>query len=247
MRILVANPNTSVSVTDRLCAVGRAAAAAGTELVASTAPRGVPYISSRAEAQIAGAVLLETLVEQESGVDAAIIAAFGDPGLGGARELLDIPVVGYAEAAMASALMLGRRFAVVTFAQSMEAWYTETVEAYGLTSRATRVRCADRAFADLDAVQTEMEDYLVELALSAVNDDGADVIILGGAPLAGMARTVRHRIPVPCIDAMVAAVKQAEALVALAPLKATSGSFRRPLAKPSSGLAAPLAARIAGK
>ena len=247
MKILVANPNTSVSVTERLCAVGRTVAAAGTELIASTAPRGVPYISSRAEAQIAGAVVLETLVEQQSGLDAAIIAAFGDPGLGGARELLDIPVVGYAEAAMACALMLGRRFAVVTFAQSMEAWYAETVEAYGLTGRATRVRCADRAFSDLDAVQTEMEEYLVSLALSAINDDGADVIILGGAPLAGLARTVRHRIPVPCIDAMVAAVKQAEALVALAPAKATRGTFRRPLPKGSSGLAPALAARLAGQ
>ncbi|MEJ1158450.1 aspartate/glutamate racemase family protein [Prosthecomicrobium sp. N25] len=247
MKILVANPNTTEAVTERLLAVGRAAAAPGTELVGSTAPHGVPYISSRAEAQIAGAVLLETLVECESSVDAAIVAAFGDPGLGGARELLDIPVVGYAEAAMVTALMLGRRFAVVTFAEAMEAWYRETIEAYGLTERSTGVRCADRGFSTLTAVQDEMEDYLVELALCAVREDGADVIVLGGAPLAGLAGRVKARIPVPCVDAMVAAVKQAEALVAIGPAKPTAGTFRRPLKKPSTGLAPALAARIAGE
>lgn len=246
MKILVANPNTTEAVTERLLAVGRAAAASGTELVGSTAPRGVPYISCRAEAQVAGAVLLETLVERESEFDAAIVAAFGDPGLGGAREILDIPVVGYAEAAMVTALMLGRRFAVVTFAQAMEAWYTETIETYGLTGRAARVRCADRGFSDLAAVQDEMEDYLVALALSAVREDGADVIVLGGAPLAGLAGRVKHRIPVPCVDAMVAAVKQAEALVTIAPVRPSEGTYRRPLKKPSRGLAPALAARLAG-
>ena len=78
MRILVLNPNTSQGITDRLMAAARPAAAAGTELVALTAPRGFPYIATRAEAQIGGAVALEMLAEQHGEFDAAIIAAFGD-------------------------------------------------------------------------------------------------------------------------------------------------------------------------
>ncbi|MBT9291612.1 aspartate/glutamate racemase family protein [Prosthecodimorpha staleyi] len=245
MRILVANPNTSESVTERLLAVGRAAAAPGTELVGATAPRGVPYISSRIEAQIGGAVLLETLAERAAGFDAVIVAAFGDPGLGAARELLDIPVVGYAEAAMVTALMLGRRFAVVTFTTAMEPWYRECIEANGLQGRSAGVRCADRAFTSIDSVQAEMEDHLVALAGRAIVEDGADVIVLGGAPLAGLAARVRGRVPVPCVDAMVAAVKQAEALVALDPAKPTVGNYRRPAGKPSTGLAPALARRLA--
>ena len=245
MRILVANPNTSESVTERLLAVGRSAAAPGTDLVGATAPRGVPYISSRIEAQIGGAVLLETLAERAAGFDAVIVAAFGDPGLGAARELLDIPVVGYAEAAMVTALMLGRRFAVVTFTPAMEPWYQECIEANGLQGRSTGVRCLDRAFASIDSVQAEMEDHLVALAGRAIGEDGADVIVLGGAPLAGLAARVRDRVPVPCVDAMVAAVKQAEALVALDPAKPTVGNYRRPAAKPSTGLAPALARRLA--
>ena len=246
MRILIANPNTSEAVTHRLVETGCSAAAAGTDLVGITAPRGVPYIASRAEAQIGGAVLLEMLCDRSDRCDAAIVAAFGDPGLGGARELLDIPVVGLAEAAMVSALMLGRRFAVVTFAMALEAWYAETIESYGLASRSAGVFCLDRPFTDIGRVGEEMADHLVALAGRAV-DQGADTVILGGAPLAGVAARVRDRIPVPCVDPIVAAVKQAEALVALDARKPVAGTFRRPSPKTSTGLPDGLRRRIAGE
>ncbi len=100
MKILIANPNISSSVTDRLVTSGRHVASPGTELIPMTAPRGVPFIATRAEAAVGGAVLLEMLAERRGTVDAAVVAAFGDPGLGGARELFDFPVVGMAEAAM---------------------------------------------------------------------------------------------------------------------------------------------------
>lgn len=243
MKILVANPNTTAGVTDRLVEVGRRVAAPGTDLVGLTAPRGVPYIASRAEAQIGGAVLLEMLADRLPGCDAAIVAAFGDPGLGGARELFDVPVVGLAEAAMVTALMLGRRFAVVTFAEALEAWYEETIDAYGLRARSAGVFCADRAFASLMTVGDEMADALVDLSARAI-DAGADVVILGGAPIAGVAATIGGRIPVPCVDPISAAVAQAEALVRLAPVKARAGTYRRPQAKGSLGLPPALAARI---
>ncbi len=59
MRILLLNPNTSESITERLTAAARKAAAPGTVIVPLTAPRGVPYIATRAEAQIGGAIALE--------------------------------------------------------------------------------------------------------------------------------------------------------------------------------------------
>jgi hypothetical protein len=45
-----------------------------------------------------------------------------------------------------------------------------------------------------------------------------------------------HLVAVPLVEQTIAAVKMAEALVALAPIKATRGSFRRPPATPSIGL-----------
>jgi len=102
----------------------------------------------------------------------------------------------------------------------------------------------DGPFREIAEVGTEKEDLLVELAKRAVEEDEADVLILAGAPLSGLAERVADRIPVPVIDQVVAAVKQVEALHALRLRKASAGTFRRPDAKPSSGLASPLAARL---
>jgi allantoin racemase len=244
MRILVLNPNTSESITARLAAAAQKAAAPGTVIVPLTAPRGVPYIATRAEAQIGGAIALEMLAEHHRGVDAAIIAAFGDPGLLGARELFDLPVVGMAEASMLTACMLGRRFAIVTFARALGAWYQDCVDMHGLGGRCAGIRMLDGAFASVSDVQEEKEDLLVELANRAVTEDGADVVILGGAPLAGLAAKVKDRILVPVVDQMAAAVKQAEALIVLGGRKAVAGTFRRPDAKPTIGIADALARRI---
>jgi allantoin racemase len=244
MRLLLLNPNTSAAVTERLAASARAAAAASTEIVPLTAPRGVPFIASRAEAQIAGAVALEMLAEHHGHYDAAIIAAFADPGLLGARELFDVPIVGLAEAAMLTACMLGRRFSIVTFSTAMGPWFRECVDVHGLGGRCASIRMLDEPFASLASVQEEKEEELVALANRAVSEDEADVVILAGAPLAGLAARVRQRIPVPLVEQTIAAVRQAETLVALSPIKATRGTFRRPSAKSSIGLATSLATRI---
>ena len=247
MRILMLNPNTSRSVTDLIADAARAAASAGTEIVPATAPRGVPYIATRAEAVLGGAVALEMLAELHGEVDAAVIAAFGDPALGGARELFSIPVIGLAEAGMLTACMLGARFAIVTFAQALEPWYRECVEWHGLERRCAGVRALGGAFRSIGDVQREKEGLLVDLALRTVEEDRADVVVLAGAPLAGLAPRVAERIPVPVVDCVAAGVKQAERLIALSPRKATRGTYRRPDPKDSIGLAPALAAWIGNR
>lgn len=246
MRILMINPNTSQAVTERIAATARAAASAGTEIVAVHATVGVPYIATRAEAQIGGQAALELLAEHAPGCDAVVIAAFGDPGLGGARELSPVPVVGMAEAAMLTSCMLGRRFAIVTFAPALAPWFREIVDYHGLAGRLAGIRTLDGGFASIATVQDEKEALLIDLACRAVAENDADVVILAGAPLAGLAARVADRIPVPVIDGVAAAVRQAETLAALKPRKATVGTFRKPDLKPSSGLPPALAAWISG-
>lgn len=235
-RILLFNPNTSTDVTDLLVRVARPSLSPGSELVPVTAPRGVPYIATRAEAAIASGIVLDVLAERLGSFDVAIIAAFGDPGLGGARELMPVPVIGLAEAAMLCACMLGHRFSIVSFSRTLGPWFRECVATHGLVERLASIRLLDGKFASLSSVQDEKEDLLVDLARAAVEEDGADVVILAGAPLAGLATRVRDRIPVPVVESVVAAVKQAELLATLNPKKASAGSFRSPDPKPSIGL-----------
>jgi Asp/Glu/hydantoin racemase len=244
MRILLLNPNTTAAITDRLTAAARKVAAPGTTLIPLTAPRGMPYISGRAEAQIGGAVALEMLAEHQAEADAAILAAFGDPGLLGARELFDIPVLGMSEAAMLTACMLGRRFAIITFAATLASWYEDCVEMHGLAGRCAGIRALSEAFASITNVAGEKEAQLVDLMTRTASDARADVLILGGAPLAGLADRIKSLIPVPLVDPVQAATRQAETLVGLAPRKAQLGTFRRPPAKETTGLPDALARRI---
>ena len=236
MRILVINPNTSASVTEKIATVARSAASPGTTLEFITAPYGVPYIATRAEAIIGGRVVLEILAEREAESDGAVIAAFGDPGLGGARELMSIPIVGLAEAAMLMACPLGRKFSIVSFSSRLEPWYRECVDWHGLSGRLASIRMLDIAVTDIGRVQSENEDLLVDLACTAVDRDSAEAIILAGAPLAGLATRVRERIPVPVIESVTASIKLAEALVTLQTCKARAGSYRQSAPKAATGL-----------
>ena len=210
-----------------------------------TARRGVPYIASRTEAAVAAVEVLEMLAEHQAGFDAAIIAAFADPGLGAARESFDIPVVGLAEAGMLTACMLGAKFAVVTFSPSLEGWYRECIAWHGLEGRCAGVFAAGGGFASIETVAGEKEEALVGLAAEAVGA-GADVVVLAGAPLSGLALRVRGRVAVPVVDCVVAAVKQAEALVAVGGRKAVAGSFARPGGKGVLGMDTALGRWISG-
>jgi allantoin racemase len=115
---------------------------------------------------------------------------------------------------------------------------------HGMTGRCAGIRMLDDPFRAIGDVQDEKESLLVDLANKAVIELEADAIILAGAPLAGLAERIRDRIPVPVVDQMAAAIKQAEALIALGYRKAVAGTFRRPDAKPTIGLPESLAARI---
>jgi allantoin racemase len=244
MRILIVNPNTTDAVTSLMLDAGRASASPGVQLRAVTAPRGLPYITSRAEAQIGGAIALEMLAEAQGDCDAAILAAFGDPGLLGARELFEFPVIGISEAAMLTACMLGGRFLIVTFASLLCGWFRDCVAMHRLEDRCAGVVALDRGFGSLEDVRETNWEALMALANAAVADCDADVAILAGAPLAGLASRARNFIQVPVIDPIAAAVRQAEALVALGTTKASRGSFHRPAPKASSGLPPELAAYL---
>jgi Asp/Glu/hydantoin racemase len=235
MKILILNPNMTHGMTERMGEVAATVCAPDTHIVLETAGRGFPYISSRAEAQVAGGIALEIIARHINDVDAVVIAAYGDPGLRAARELFDIPVVGMAEAAMLSACMLGERFSLVTFSQNLVPWYLESVAMAGLSARLASIRVPNDAFRSVLDVRDELREPLLAEVAAAVEEDQADVVILGGAPLAGLAAEVTGAAAV-LVDPISAAVKQAEALCHIAPRGASAGSMKRPPSKPSEGI-----------
>jgi allantoin racemase len=236
MRLLLINPNISDSVSALIQAEAERSASPGTQVTTLTAPFGVAYIETRFEALIGAYAAAQLAAEHHVDCDAVIVAAFGDPGLGGLREALPVPVLGLTESALASACLLGHRFSIIAISQRIQAWYREVVEANGLIARLASIRALDRPLASIGQVQEEHAPALRALCERTVADDGAEVIVLAGAPLAGLARTLRGELPVPVVDGVSSAVRHAETLLALAPGKALRGSFAAPPAKPHRGL-----------
>lgn len=245
MKLLLINPNISDSVSELIRAEAQRSAAPGTEIEVLTAPFGVAYIETRFEALIGAYATAQLAAEHHERFDAVIVAAFGDPGLQGLREALPCPVTGLTEAALASACLLGQRFSIVAISQRIRAWYRETVQHNGLEGRLASIRGLDEPLADIGSVQGDQGERLVALAERCVAEDGADVIVLAGAPLAGLARGLRGRLPVPAVDGVSSAVCHAQTLVALQPGHATRGSFAPPPVKPNRGLSPALARLLA--
>ena len=245
MRLLLVNPNISDSVSDLIRAEAQRSASPGTEIEVLTAPFGVAYIETRFESLVGAYATAQVAAEHVDRFDAVVVAAFGDPGLMGLRELLPVPVTGMTEAALASAHLLGHRISIIAISQRIQAWYREVVDSYGFGSRLASIRALDRPISAIGGVQEEHAQALKALAERAVAEDGAEVIILAGAPLAGLARSLHGQLPVPVVDGVSSAVRHAETLVALKPGRAQAGSFARPPAKPNKGLPPAIAALLA--
>ncbi len=245
MKLLIINPNISTSVSELIHREAHRAASAGTEIQTRTATFGVAYIETRFEAMIGAYATAELAAAHAPGHDAVIVAAFGDPGLAALREVLDVPVLGLTESALMSACMLGQRFSIIAISRRISAWYRETVQASGLLDRLSSIRTLDQAVKNIGTIQEEHAEALKTLCARAIEEDGADVLIIAGAPLAGLARTIAHEIPVPLVDGVSSAVRHAESLVALAPSAPRQGSFARPPIKQNQGLSTAMQALLA--
>src|ERR1700722_15535020 len=196
-KLLLINPNVTTAVTELIAVEARRSASPGTEITAVTAMFGTQYVENRAAAAIAGHAVLDVLAAHMAGHDAAIVAAFGDPGLAAAREFADLPVFGIEESALLTAWTLGRRIVIVCLTPRLGRWYEECAEEHGLAGRLVSVRPLDVPITDIARAKDQLRARLLEECQRAIELDAAEVIIFGGAPIAGLAREVASEIPVP--------------------------------------------------
>lgn len=79
-----------------------------------------------------------------------------------------------------------------------------------------------------------------------MREDGVDVPIIAGAPLAGLAWQVEQQISVPIFDGVSCAVSQADLLARLGSHAADTGSYAAPSSKFCQGLS-PAPAALVGR
>ena len=199
MRILLINPNTTSDVTDIVAGHARRIAGDVAQFVPVTGRFGARYISTRAAAAIAGHAALDAMADHVTGCDAIYLACFGDPGLLALREIAPVPVVGMAEAACYAACERGQRFSIVTGGVLWGPMLEEFVAMIGLGDRLASVRTIAPTGGQ---IAQNPEAALADLAAACetcAREDKADVVILGGAALAGLAERIQPHVSVPVI------------------------------------------------
>ncbi len=161
-----------------------------------------------------------------------MIACFADPGLDAARELLSIPVVGIEESTLHLAAQLGFKFSIMTSRCERVPSKIEHVRKRGLESRLASARPLDMSVLEMDAYPERTKERILAVASAAAAEDGAEVIILGCAGLAGYATEVESRLGLVVLDPSPIGLKTAEMMAALGLRHSKRGRYASAPAKP---------------
>jgi allantoin racemase len=181
---------------------------------------------------------------EQEGCDAVVIDCMGDPGLAAAREAVSIPVLGPAQSAMHVASMLGYKFSVVTVLRRLHPLIDELARVYGVSSNMTSVRSVDIPVIELEDDPALLCRALVEQSVLAIEQDEADVIILGCTGMDGLAEDIQKGLEamnyggVPVVDPVAAAIAVAKALLRCK-LTHSSRAFGSPRKKEIRGFSLP--------
>jgi len=244
MRILVLNANTTPFVTETAAAEARRVASPGCEIVPATADFGAAIVGTRSEHAIAEHAAVVLAARHAPGCDAVVIAVSYDTGLKAMREMLDMPVVGMTEAALYTACMLGGPIGLISFGKRVWPMYRELIEGYGLSGRIAGSRVSENTTAYKPGDTSALDQELIATARDLVEQDGAESIVVLGAVMAGAARRIEDRVPVPVLDGMRAAIPLAEALVRIGARKPATGSYASPGERQTNAIDPALAARL---
>jgi allantoin racemase len=236
MRLHIVNPNSTVSMTEKIAIAARRAAAAGTEIISTTSSDGPVSIEGYYDGALAISSLLAQIDANECAkadgpVDAHIIACFDDTGLDAARCAASAPVVGIGEAAYHIACLVARRFSVITTLSRSIPVLEENLARYGLSSRCARVRASEVPVLSLEEPASGARGRITDEIAAAIREDRADAVVLGCAGMADFCADLAAEHGVPVVEGVSAAVRLAEALVVLGLKTAKTGGCAFPRAK----------------
>jgi allantoin racemase len=218
-------------MTESISEVARRAAGPGTEITCVSPAYGPRSIEGHVEEAVAAVATLEYLQKTAGQYDAAVIACYGDPGLNAARELLDVPVIGIAEASMLMACLVSHKFSIVSVLPRVKPALENLVKHHGMEARLASIRCTDLSVLDIEEDPAAAERKLTQAARLAIAEDGAEAILLGCAGMGPMDKSMRAALGVPVIDGIGAAVKLAEALYGCGVTTSKVAAFMRPQPK----------------
>jgi len=228
MKILVINPNTTLSMTAKIGEAARSIAAPGTEIEAVSPDKGPVSIEGHYdEAYCVPGVVERVIAGSAEGYDGFVLACFDDPGLHSCRTAV--------EAAMHAATMISSSFSVVsTLARSIPV-IEELGHRYGMERRLKRVWAADIPVLALEEEGSGAAEKVREAVLRAIEEDRSEAVILGCAGMTDLTAWLTKETGVPVLDGVACAVKMVEGLVSLGLGTSKTGGYAWPRAKTYTG------------
>lgn len=244
MQIFVINPNSTQSMTDMAVVTARRIAAQNTQILSGTGRGQSPLsIEGFSDEALSVPSMLEQIREAEAaGAEATVIACFDDPGLDAAREVATGPVIGICQAGVQAAMVLSKRFSIVTTLPRSVPAIEDLVQRYGAGQYCRRVRCIDLPVLCIESDPQRAFGLLVDEITRARDTDGAEAVLLGCAGMSEMTDALTRATGVVVIDGVVVAVKLAEALVGGGLVTSKANAYAYPRTKTSPAV---LAAHVA--
>lgn len=208
MKIFIINPNADKKFTEMIKVEALKVISPGNEIVCKNAPNAPMFIGNYIDEILCGPGMLQLLRENEKDFDVFVLGCTCDVNIDIMRETTEKPVVGIGESSMLAAMMLGGKFSVIQMGPRGISMKKRFIKNLGFDSRCASVRSIDINGPG------DMADKIIVGAQKAIEEDGADVITLGCAGLAGLAEKVSQEIGIPVIDGIPYGIRFAEALVA---------------------------------
>lgn len=153
--------------------------------------------------------------ERLSKYDGISIACFYDPGLRELREVLDIPVTGIGLASMTVANMLGSKSAVIVGRDKWIPKMTDNSLLYGMDKNVQIWKSVNLTVSQLKEETELTRSRIIEQTRKAIEEDRAEVIIMGCAAIDNLEEELQEKFNVPVVNPIVAGIKVAEMMASL--------------------------------
>ena len=213
MKIKVIIPNASIEFKNSQIGERKKCASPDTEVEVVCLKHGPLSIESSYDEALAAPHIVEEVKRAESeGFDAVSIDCAMDTVVRGSREAAGIPVTSAGEASYLLAMGLCSKFSIVTVLKSTAQTISENIKKYGFESRVASVRHADIPVLDLKNERKAFAAIMRE-AKGAIEEDGAEAIVLGCTGMSSLARKLQDRLNVPVVDPAAASLRLAELYV----------------------------------
>lgn len=155
---------------------------------------------------------------EQEGFDAVCIDTVSDSGLAALRSRLSIPVIAPGMSSFHVACMLGHKFSVITMWDEWFPLYEKTLTEYHLWPRVASLRSINTRpdLAELLAGKEEVVfAKLLEQAKAAIEEDGADVIVLGSTTMHQSHAYLAENLSVPVVNPGQVSYKLCEMMLGL--------------------------------